>query len=131
MDLGPAFSFAHAEPFPDGKLHGELDVGGRQKLENGRLAERTVEADLDRNMAGSFSNVADQEAKPTDRTPRVVDSARSVHDIEQLPLLCEMSGQRIVRRIFGMMWVEAMLGSLDGAARPDDRAVEIDRHSTE
>lgn len=42
-----------------------------------------------------------------------------------------MDGERIVRRIFRMMGVEAVLSAIDRPARANDRDIEIDRDASE
>jgi hypothetical protein len=48
-----------AEPLPDGHPHHVLHASDRQKLENGFLAEDTVEPDLDGNAPEPLPEIFD------------------------------------------------------------------------
>ena len=56
------------EPVPQRHPNGVLDARGRQELENGLLAERSIEAHLDRNAARTGTGIVDQLLQPRDRT---------------------------------------------------------------
>ena len=122
-------SVTDTKPLPHRELHGEVHARSGQKLENGRLAEGTVETNLDRNVPKPISNLVDQETKTIDGTLRVVNATWTVHDVEKLTCLGEMSGQRVVGWVFGMMRIETVFSAFDGSSRANDGAVEIDRNA--
>ena len=118
---------ARPEPLPQGHPHGELHPRGRQKVENGLLAELAVEPDLDGNGSQPLPNIIDQKLQTIPCTLGVVDIARSVDDVEHLTGLGQVCGQRVVGWILRMVRVEPtrrILGTLAGA---DDRPIQVER----
>ena len=122
---------AHAEPLPHRDLHGVLDAGGREDVENGLVEEGAIESHFERNAAQALAHVGEQRDETLGRADRVVHVARPIPHPEELAGLREMRRQRVVRRVLRMVRAEATLGAIDALAAAQHRAVELDRGARE
>ena len=79
--------------------------------------------------AESLAEVVDQLPQERDRLLGVMDIARAVLQADDVAGLRDVGQQRIVARILPMMRIEAPEGPADLHARPDHRAVHVDRQA--